>query len=259
MYELPVELIQKIIRHLPQKDRVTVSQLSKRLNGFTKDVVFNSIYMKDQEAVDRWGDLSKDFRAWIMNRCQSLSCTIDTSEVISEHKDSDKYLIFFAGYLNHFEKLTSLHLAKVSLVDPRFIEHSQPHIKELTLRKCYSTLEAFATLVDKFPNLTHLTLIEIHDCSADAVAGSPPQLSNSPPESSRKLSIADFFGDVSFLNIIFSVPWDEVSILEGTGSDRLDPQCFIDCASRSLKRLDVQDNKLRCTYRGLPTIVPWEC
>ena len=252
-----MELIQDITQRLPRKDQLSLSLVSKRLNEFTKKDVFSSIYMNNQEAVDRWGDLPQDFRAGIMRHCSSLFCKIDTFMVISGHEHSDKYPIFFAKYLNNFNQLKSLHLTEVSLVNPKFIKDSQPRIKELTLDTCYSTLEAFATLVNKFPNLTHLKLIKIHDCPGAGVF--PSHLSELFPKTLRKLSIADFLGYNPFLNFIFSVPWDEVSILEGTDFDRLEPQPPIDGASANLKRLDMQDDQRCRTYRDLPAIVPWEC
>ena len=96
MYELPVELIRDITQRLARKDQLSLSRVSKRLNQFTKKDVFSSIYMNNQEAVDRWGDLPQDFRAGIMRHCRSLFCKIDTFEV--KRRREDKYPIFFVEY-----------------------------------------------------------------------------------------------------------------------------------------------------------------
>lgn len=157
--------------------------------------------------------------------------------------------------MDSFGRLTSLRLAEVSLVNLKFIEDSQPRIEDLSLYRCCSTPEAFATLVNKFPNLTRLTLVEVLHRPKKAP---PPQLSILSPQSSLKLFIANVSRDDCFLDLIFSVLWDEVSILKGSYSTRLRPQYFIDRASTNLKRLDVQDYISRRTYHDLPAIVPWK-
>ena len=254
---LPVESIQDIIRCLPQNDQLTFSLLSKRLRVIGLDVALKTIKMNGWKAVYDWDRLLDYFKEVVMGCCCSLSCTIDNIGSSDPRKSGDYYANFFTQHLNGFGELTSLHLIAVHLDAHQLIliKDSQPHITELTLNNCLSTLDGFAMLINNFPKLTHLTLINIgHHSIPDEKL--PPHL---PAQSPRKLIIADFNrGSVPILNWIFSEPWDGVSVLEGKNTPRMATQHFIESASANVRDLDLQENLL-CTYRDRPMIPPWEC
>ena len=253
---LPVELVQDIIRYLPRGEQLTFSLLSKRSRAVGLDVALSTINMNGQNAVDGWPSLSDDFKKLVVGRCRSLSCTINNirARSLDPHDNRRYYANFSTQHLSDFEQLTSLHLVAVHLNDRQLINSIQPHIKELKLDNCSSTLNGFATLINNFPELTHLTLINIkyHQIQHELVA---PHL---PPQSLRKLFIADVSLDIGFFRLldwIFSVPWDDVSVLEGKGTRRLKTQQFIGRASANVKRLDLQEN-LCHPYRERRMILP---
>ena len=253
-----MELAREVAEYLPQKDKRNLRAVS----SFWRDIISGGglgiICINGEKAVkELLLAPDSEFSKWIEQiPFHSLSCRIDNLE-----RGSDAYFhTFFTHRFPKFKHLTSLRLAAVYLDDHQLIKDSQPHIKELKLDNCYSTLNGFAMLVNNFPELTHLTLINIghRPIPHEEV---PPLRFNLLPQSPRKLSIGDFSMDsFPILDWIFSVPWDEVSVLKGKKTLRLGTQHFIDRASANVKRLDLQENYMpRRTYRDHPTIVPREC
>ena len=254
-----MELIQDIIRYTSRDDQLAFSLLSKKLRviGLDAALATCTVDINGWKAVEEWQSLSDDFKNLVMGRCRSLSCTINNIPGRNSGKGGDNCANFFTQHWDQFKRVTSLGLATVYLANSKLIYGVQPRIKELTLVDCLYTLDGLATLVNTFPELTHLTLINItHSSSRNKKV--PPLLPTVSPDSGRKLSIGDFTpGSFPVLNWILSVPWDDVSVLEGkkTSGHGLEIQDFIDGASANVKCLDLQE-KLCCTYRDRPVILP---
>ena len=251
---LPVELIQEIVRQSTPKDQVALSMVSNSLRNIAKPVIFRTINMKGENAAIKWlGDKSLN---GIKKHVRSLSCRkIEDFDNPTDSQSTNGYQGFFAQGLDGFENLTSLCLATACLNDFELITNPQPRIKNLTLEDCEATSKGLAMLVNKFPNVTHLTLLRLDDVEADG--GVSPALSLSSP-TPRKLSISGFPPDCSgLLDVIFSHPWGEISILnEYVAFPVLSAQEFINRGSPNLIRLDLQEQILRT--RDRPTILPWE-
>ena len=206
-----MELAQEIIQYLPQKDQFTLWLVSEFWRRVTPDDVFTAIDMNGCEAAIGWLGLPDNFKNRIMNCCRSLSCEIDNIE----HRSNTPFHTFFTKDLHGFKQLTSLRLAAVYLDDYQLIKDSQPQIKDLTLDNCHSTLEGFATLVNNFPELTHLTLINIIHLPIQQEKV-PPPLFNSPSQSPRKLSlVTSSLDSAPILKWTLSGRWDKVSVLRG--------------------------------------------
>ena len=254
-----MELIQEIAEHLPREDQLALSMVSKSLRAATLPVVSRTINATDK-TVRKVDKAPK----WLTEGVRSIFYRVG-SDSGSLYSGSD-YGTFLTRDLNKFPHLTSLHLAlKFQYLDSELILHLQgvEELTDLTLEECGVTSKGFATLV-KFPKLTRLTLLNVehHMSEPSPFSGLPSPSSGLPTPSPRRppreLSIADFSYAVLLLDIIFSVSWDEVSILSGHLGVKLATRLFIDYASSNLKRLELQENII-CTYRDRPVILPWEC
>ena len=249
MYLIPAELSWKIIGYLPITDQLTLRAVSKYWKNFFGHEHFKTIYINSEEVVKYWLFLdSNTFREEIMEKVvTSLCCRIDNPEYFET---------FFTYKLDEFKILTSLRLARVNLDgNSSLIVKVQQHIKTLTLAHCCFTVNGFAKLVNHFPELTHLKLINI---SRNTKKEQDPLPSNLPLKSGRMLSIADLSrNNVPILTWILLTQWDDVSVLEGQNIGRLETQYLIDRVSGNVKRLDLQENLCR-TYRDRPIILPWE-
>jgi len=160
--DLPPELLDKIISHLPD-DKIYLQNCSLVAKSWvypSQRRLFNVVCVWGDTELKSWSDAISPTNVGVLQHVRSLTCKIaDTPGSCYSPLD---FLRDYSPSFRQLERLTLLSGFLPSL-DTQMNTYSafQHTLSYLSLQRCIATASGLAALVNYFPNLAHLDLSEL--------------------------------------------------------------------------------------------------
>ena len=242
--DLPPELIDEIISHIPPHDVKSLrncSLVAKTWVFPSQRRIFEIVKIDKRVHLKSWlGSISPE-NIEVLQHVRTLHYNY---QVAKENLNLPNGSDIIRRYLPSFCKLGRLTLVLGHFTSPTQIgafSAFQQTLSYLCLWSCSVTISTLATFVNCFPNLAHLDLTSLSSKPDDQ-----PAPSFSRPL--RKLSIAEFItGDsLDLLDQLMELRprSDEVSVNVGLSSSPSVTQRIVDGMGASIKRMNLKSNLL---------------
>jgi len=234
--DLPQELIDEIINHVSddKKSLRNYSLVARSWVHPTRRRIFRDVNVSNTKFLGLWLDKIPPTNVEILQHVRSLSCHIaDCPD--SPHPSVD----LLRDYWPSFCQLESLSFSEgflPSLTQIGTYSAFQHTLLYLSMQYCTATANALVTLVNYFPNLTHLDLCELYH----EVDGRPASPFSRPVQ---KLTISKFFEPDLIDQLMGLQPQcEEITIDTYWYSCPSLTQHVIDGVEASIKRLNLESD-----------------
>ncbi|KAF9645698.1 hypothetical protein BDM02DRAFT_3119791 [Thelephora ganbajun] len=233
---LPPELLDEIIGHLPPEDKQSLRNCSLVVKSWihpSRRRLFETVDVLREANLWAWLNNISPENIELFHHVRSLSCKIDASP----RRWSDNCAYFLHNDFPLFPQLRNLVLRSGHLISitqlwvPLAFQHT---LEYLSLRDCRTTIGTLITLINHFPNLVHLNLDGLfHEVDHQPI----PPLSRPL----RKLSVTEpnTYDDLGILGQLSELrpQCEEVVIMMDTYVTSSLTQRVIDGVETSVKRL----------------------
>jgi len=232
--DLPQELIDEIIDHIPQNDWKSLRSCSLVAKSWvhpSRRHIFRAVDVSEATRLKLWLDKISPTNVGVLQHVRSIGCHI-AEPLDSFHPPVD----FLRDYSPSFRQLESLALLTgllPSLTQINTYSAFQHTLSYLSLQCCNVIASELITLVNYFPNLAHLGLFSsFHRVDERAT----PPLSRPL----QKLTILDSHDGPGLLDQLMGLRPEGVTLWMSRSSNPSFAQHAIDGVATSVKRLNLE-------------------
>ena len=238
--DLPHELIDEIISHIPRYDKKSLQNCSLVAKSWmhpSRRRLFEKVMIPGEAYLKLLQDAISPTEVGVFQHVRSLTCNIHDEHHLPQ--GFDDFLRDYSPSFCQLERLSIFTLGSLALFTQIWTTSAFQHtLSYLRLENCSAAASALVTLVSYFPNLAHLDLVRLSHEADDQ-----PVLPFSRPL--RKLSLTEFSNNsMGLLDQLMGLrpQCDEVTVRIDLVSSPSLAQRVIDGTEASIKRLNLASN-----------------